>query len=376
MPYRRVCAFVLLSLSLVAPAAFAGKVKAQVYELDLEQSFEAAVASRLTVENLLGTIRIKPQPKGRRVRLVAKVLSEATEPGEARRLAQEVRLVRKDAGGEVRWTVVFPDARLFRTPKSGVASMYSKWLAPLVKRKTVSTRYNGRAMEIGNARGATAVSVTLEVEVPMDLHLTVLQHVGTIECNNVRGNIVLELKQGELEAGRVYGALRVTTEGASARIWGFDGERLNVETGSGKIELNDIRSTNVRIDSARGAIYGNKIESKYVDASTGSGKVLLEGLEPVSMKITSDTGSVELATELKRTKKAVIRSSSGDVIVRLGTFASFRLEATSATGEVKGSGVNVTVDQFEKNTARLARGKGGAQLNVESQSGKIVIRPL
>ena len=206
MSYRHACAAVLLSLFLIGPSVSAGKVKAQVYELTLEESFEAAVADKLTVENLLGTIRIRPQPKGREVRIRARVVGEAVEAVEARRLAQEVRLVRNDKDGEVRWIVAFPDARLFRMPKSGVASVYSKWLAPLVKRKTVSTRYNGRAVEIGSARGATAVSVTLVIEVPMDLHLTALQHVGTIECNGVRGNLALELKEGELDAGRVYGA--------------------------------------------------------------------------------------------------------------------------------------------------------------------------
>ena len=108
----------------------------------------------------------------------------------------------------------------------------------------------------------------------------------------------------------------------------------------------------------------------------GSGKLFLQRLEPVSMEISSDTGDVELTTELKRTKEASIRSTSGDVTVRLGSFAYFQLEATSMNGAVKVSGVNVKVDQFEKNAAKLARGNGGASLSVESQSGTIVIRPL
>ena len=361
---------------LVSPAAIAGKVKAQVFEAALEESFTATAGMSVEFENLLGAIQILPQPKGREVRIRAFVVSEAVDAVEARRLAQEVRLVRSDEDGAVKWSVTFPDARLFRMPKTGVASVYSKWLAPLVKRKTISTRYHGRAVEIGNARGATAVAVTLKIEVPMDLHLSVYQHVGTIECNSVRGDIVLQVKQGELHAGRLFGDLHVTTEGASARVWGFNGDTLNVETGSGSIELVDIRSDKVRIDSARGPVHANKIESTHLEASTGSGKMLLEGLEPVSMEISSDTGDVELATELKRTKEASIRSTSGNVTVRLGTFAYFQLEATSTSGTVKASGVNVEVDQFEKNRAKLTRGNGGASLRVESQSGQIVIRPL
>ena len=367
--------FLLLGI-LVSPAAMAGKVKAQTFEADLETSFTAARGSSVEFENLLGAIEVMPQPKGREVRIRAHVVAESTEAVEARRLAQEVQLVRSDEGGKVKWSVTFPDARLFRMPKTGVASVYSKWLAPLVKRKTISTRYDGRAVEIGNARGATAVSVSIKIEIPMDLHVSIYQHVGTVEANGVRGDIALRVKQGELHAGRLFGDLHVTTEGASARVWGFNGDNLNVETGSGNIELIEIRSDRVHIDSARGPVIGNKILSTHLEASTGSGKVLLEGLEPESMTISSDTGDVELATELKHTKEASIRSATGNVTVRLGTFASFQMEATSTEGAVKGSGVNVDVDQFEKNTAKLTRGTGGAILTVESQSGQIVIRPL
>lgn len=366
----------LLIAILFAPAAGAGKVKAKTYETDLTAGFSAAKGSTVEFENLLGSIEVLPQPKGREVRIRAHVTCEAAEATQARRLAEEVRLTRVDEGGKVKWSVTFPDARLFRMPKTGVASVYSKWLAPLVKRKTISTRYDGRAVEVGSARGATALSVTVKIEVPMDLNLSVVQHVGTVEANGVRGNVALQVKQGELHAGRLFGDLRVITEGASARVWSFNGDTLNVETGSGEIELVEIRSANVRIDSARGPVNGNNIESTHIEASTGSGKVLLEGLEPESMKISSDTGDVELATELKRTKEGTIRSATGNVTVRLGTFAPFRLEASSPEGAVKGSGVNVEVDQFEKNAAKLERGSGGANLSVESKSGQIVIRPL
>jgi hypothetical protein len=377
MSFRRaVGPLILLLWILAVPAALAGKVKAQTFEADLEESFNASPGMTIEFENLLGSIEIMPQPKGREFRIRAHVVSEAADAVEARDLAQQVQLVRSDQDGTAKWSVTFPDARLFRMPKTGVASLYSKWLAPMVKRKTISTRYGDRAVEIGSARGSVAVSVKVKIEVPMDLNLTVLQHVGTVNCSGVRGNVTLQMKEGELLASRLFGDLHVTTEGASARVSGFIGESLNVETGSGNIELAEIRSAQVRIDSARGPVNGSKIQAMHLAASTGSGKVSLDGLDPESMEISSDTGDLDLATELKRTKQATIRSASGNVTVRLGTFASFQLEATSTEGSVKGSGVNVEIDQFEKNAAKLARGSGGATLSVESESGQIVIRPL
>lgn len=376
MSYPRVFTVCLLSALALAPHLSAGKVKAAIFEETLDESFTAVAGTKVTFENLLGTIRVRPQPQGREVRIHAIVTSETVDKVDGRRLAQEVRLVRSDASGEIRWTVAYPDARLFRMPKNGMASMYSKWLAPLVQRKTVSTRYDGRAVEIGAARGTTALSVTLEVDVPMDLQLTAIQHVGTIDCSGVRGDLALEVKQGEIEAGRVFGALRVTTEGGSARIRGFNGERLAVETGSGTIELQEVRATQLTIDSARGVVLGTKIEATDLTASTGSGRIQLDGVESESMDVSSATGDLELATELKRAHKATIRSTTGNVTMRLGTFASFQLEASSPNGVVKGSGTNVAVDQFEKNAATLARGSGGPKLRIESESGQIVIRPL
>ena len=87
--------FLLLGI-LVSPAATAGKVKAQTFEADLEQSFSAAKGTSFEFENLLGSIEVMPQPKGREVRIRAHVVSEAVDAVEARRLAQEVQLVRSD----------------------------------------------------------------------------------------------------------------------------------------------------------------------------------------------------------------------------------------------------------------------------------------
>jgi len=361
---------------LVSPAAIAGKVKAQVFETDLEQHFTAAKGSSVSIENLLGEIHVLPQPKGRDVRIRAHVVSEAADAAEARRLAEEVQLVRGNEDGTVTWSVTFPEAELFRMPKDGVARVYAKWLAPLVKRKMVSTRYQGREVEVGSARGATALSVVLTVEVPMDLNLTAYQHVGTLECNGVRGSVALQVKEGELHAGRMFGELRVTTEGASARVSNFNGDTLSVETGNGNIEVLGVRSDMVRIESARGAVHVDQVETVRLQASTESGKMILQGLEPESMEVSSGTGDLDLTTELKRTQDASIRSTSGNVTVRLGTFAPFQLEAKSTTGVVKGNGVNVEIDQLEKHSARLTRGSGGANLRVESESGRVVIQPL
>ena len=164
MSIRRALALTFLLIFALAPQASAGKVKAELYETTVEESFTAATSSKVTFENLLGTIQVRPQPQGREIRMRALVVAESNEKVSARDLAQAVELVREEIDGGVHWRVAFPDARLFRMPKSGVASVYSKWLAPLVKRKTVSTRYDGRAVEIGNAKGATAISVTLEAE--------------------------------------------------------------------------------------------------------------------------------------------------------------------------------------------------------------------
>ena len=100
MSIRRAAGPLFLSLwILVSPAAIAGKVKAQVFEAALEESFTATAGMSVEFENLLGTIQILPQPKGREVRIRAFVVSEAVDAVEARRLAQEVRLVRSDEDG-------------------------------------------------------------------------------------------------------------------------------------------------------------------------------------------------------------------------------------------------------------------------------------
>jgi hypothetical protein len=351
-------------------------VKAQAFENELEQSFEAAVGETLYFENLLGSIRVLPQTRGRTVVVRAKARAEANETAEARRLAETVELRSEQRDGGTHWSVTYPEARLFRMPQAGVKSLLSKWVAPLVKRNTISTRYQDRAVEIGSARGAIAVAVDLEIIVPMDLKLSIYQHVGSIECSAIRGEISLNVREGVLEAGRVFGSLHAMTEGASARIWGFDGKSLVVETGSGNIDLKEVKATSVRTDSARGNIVAEGIASPELEASTGSGDLTLARVEPKTLTVSTDTGSVDLATEMKFMREASVRSATGNVTLRLGSFASFNLAANSPSGAVKGSGVNVEVDQREKNAAHIARGDGGANWLVDSESGQITVKPL
>ena len=59
MSIRRAVWPLFLSLwILVSPAATAGKVKAQIFEADLEESFTAAAGMSVKFENLLGTIQV------------------------------------------------------------------------------------------------------------------------------------------------------------------------------------------------------------------------------------------------------------------------------------------------------------------------------
>lgn len=363
-----------LMLVVIAPAE-AGKVKSQAHEVELEHTFEVARDAEFHFENLLGSITVRPQTRGRTVVIRATARAEAKELTEARSLAEAVAIAEGNEANHD-WSIAFPDARLFRMPQSGVKSLYSKWVAPLVKRKTISTRYDGRAVEIGSARGSTAVAVDVELIVPMDLNLTVVQHVGNIDCSSVRGNINLHVKEGVLDAGRVYGSLATTTEGATSRVWGFNGDQLRVESGSGTIELKEITAAALRVDSARGDIEAEGVTTQDTIASTGSGDLKLIRFESQAVEISTNTGAVDVSTEMKKMREASVRSATGNVTLRLGSFAPFQMEANSPSGAVKGSGTNVDVDQREKNAATLARGKGGTTWVVDSESGQIVVRPL
>jgi hypothetical protein len=366
----------LAVLVLVLAAGAAAALERAERELELEQAL--ADGSRLAVENLIGSMTVRSGRQPGVVTVNAQVVAEADGREQANALLDSIRLETRQGADGPLIHVAYPvdDQTAFRMPRSETAGLIAKWVPPLLHKKTVAVHYDDRLVQVGKAKGASAVAVHLVITLPLETRASFTQTVGTIHCSGLRADVGLEVVEGTVLAEQLYGGLQARTASGELTVLKFRGERFDLQTSSGNMELVDVEARDSMLRSASGTISGREIRADSMTVDTATGDVSLADLETGSLKLSTEAGKVDLASELQRTREASIRSSTGDVTLRVGSLAPFMLEARTEKGSFKNRGVQLEVIDEDERGASLRRGSGGAEVEVATVSGEVVVRPL
>ena len=309
----------------------------------------------------------------------ARVVVEGDNVEQAESLADSFTLERRGDEAAAEILVRYPVDRhaSFRLPRSEKDGLFSKWVLPLVRKDIVSLHYDDRMVEVGGGKGAAAVTVYLDVTLPLDVDLTVRQHVGAIRCAGLRGNVDLQIVQGEAVAEQIYGALKARTGGGEIQVWKFNGDSFDLQTGSGAIELNDVRAQRLHLHTGSGEIQGFGISATALLIESDSGAIKLGGVEPGEFSVKTDSGNIDFESPLTRTREGSIETESGDVMLRVGPFAPFDL-LTRTASEVKMLG-GLEIEQVGEDDegVRYRRRNGGIDLRITTGGkGKVTVRPM
>lgn len=330
----------------------------------------------LVVENLLGSVSAVPGDSGDAVRVEAHVIAEAKTSEEAAALAGTIRIDRRADGAGTTLHVAYPIDRFdaFRLPKSGVKGGIQRWVAPML-RDSSTVDYGGRTVRVGAERDAAGLAVHLTVTLPYDRSATIQQSVGSIRGRALRGRLRLAVVDGEVAVERCFGALRAEVERGTLRVVAFQGQRLDLSTVRGDIELADVRAESTRLSTDAGTIRGQRVTAEELAIDSASGEVALGAVEPAVVEVETGSGTVDLASHLERMRRGVIRSASGDVTLRVGELAHFDLLAETKSGAVKMLGMSLEAFEPNDGTARWRQGQGGAELRVSAPHGSLTVRP-
>jgi DUF4097 and DUF4098 domain-containing protein YvlB len=346
-------------------------------EVELSHQETIAPGGFVRVENLLGSITVTPSMDRRTLAVKARVVAEGDSVEATRELAASVRLRREEGVDGPTLHVDFPvdNYTAFRPPRSDAPGLVSRWITPLLSKSTVAAEYGGELVEVGQIRGATALAVHIEIQLPLEIRSEFQQIAGSISCTGLRGEIALESANGNLELRQIYGSLSARTGSGKLQVWKFHGESFNVQSSSGDIELNDVRAAETRLRTASGSILGDVLGGKSLLARTASGEVRLEDVQSTVLDLETGTGSVNLASHLKLLRQAAIRSESGDVTLRVSPRASFDIRTETANGSTKVKGFDLDLDEPSENGAHLVRGRKGSDLRIATVKGDVVVKP-
>lgn len=111
--------------------------------------------------------------------------------------------------------------------------------------------------------------ISLEVRVPEGLHLDVDDGSGSIEIENVRGDISMDDGSGSLKLTDVGGAVEIEDGSGSISVSGVGGD-ITINDGSGSIKVKGVAGS-VTVDDGSGSIDVSDVEEDLIIVDDGSG---------------------------------------------------------------------------------------------------------
>ena len=111
--------------------------------------------------------------------------------------------------------------------------------------------------------------ISLEVQMPEGMHLNVDDGSGSIEIENVRGDVMMEDGSGSLSMRNVGGEVRIEDGSGSISVSGVGGD-LSINDGSGSITVDGVAGS-VTVDDGSGSIDVSDVEEDLIIVDDGSG---------------------------------------------------------------------------------------------------------
>jgi hypothetical protein len=322
--------------------------------------------SHFSVENLVGTMRIS-EASGSTVTAVASVHAESQALADAVRLE---RIPGSDGGVTLRVRYPYDKVGTFHYREPG---SHDEWTFGFASSSRYD--YDGRSVGVSRGRG-THIYADVEVQVPRgEVTARFRNLVGRLEAEGLHGHLRFEVASADMRLTRLSGALEL--DGSSGdirardirgtwksdfssgdcRLEGFEGESLEMHATSGDLSVRSVKARRIVTETVSGDARFTDADVEEFSAEAASGDVAL-----------SDVGS--------RLHAVDIRTSSGDVVLRLPPDAEFEATASQSSGDMRvgfSDGTSVTKGD---SLVAYRRGDHRARIRVKTSSGDLSISPL
>jgi hypothetical protein len=354
----RVSPFVLSLILGALPAS--GAETTRVLRAELPAG-SAAVA----VENLAGTMRVVAGTGDH-------VVVEATVHADSAALAEAFRLERSSGGSTIHVRYPLDEVGSVRYPDP--RRRHEGWWAALSFGDGTSCEYDGRRVRVSTRRG-TLLYADVEIRLPASpIQAEFRNLIGFIDAghaagkldfrvrsadlrlDHLTGDVRVEGSSGDIEASQIQGTWKSKFSSGDCRIDGFQGDAFDFESTSG-----DLRA--YAIDAARFSSSATSGDIRVTDAKIGD------------FSADATSGNVVLEARAPRLTKVRVRTSSGDVSLRLPRESSFDANVSHGSGDVRVHFDGAAIEGSGGHTERYRRGSGGIQIEAHTGSGDLTISP-
>lgn len=212
--------------------------------------------------------------------------------------------------------------------------------------------------------------VRYRISVPQGAQADIKTTSGDIVIDGLNGAVALATVSGDVRAEALHGGLSVSTTSGDVRLNDLAGT-LNATTISGDVHLGDGQVEGATINSTSGAVEIAGVGGQ-LQIGTVSGDITVRDAHNGQLSLATTSGSIEYEGDLASSGNNEINTISGDVQLQLPDDSSFRLDASSVSGEVNTS-FQLSEAENGRNSLKGVVGSGAATLTVGTTSGEITI---
>lgn len=204
-----------------------------------------------------------------------------------------------------------------------------------------------------DAEMGPATVVDFQVTIPRSMSVYLEGMYSDIDVDGVGGDVEVETLEGSVVLRNITGDVRAEAITGEVRLENIDGD-VEVESVARGVWVTGV-SGEVMVESVSGSIHLEDVRSDRVEAGTVSGRIMFSG-------------------DIVDGGRYYFGAHSGQIVLALPDGANALVSAVSLTGKFVGRypGVPETLNTRKRDSFTL--GSGGAEIEIETFSGGIVIR--
>jgi DUF4097 and DUF4098 domain-containing protein YvlB len=152
------------------------------------------------------------------------------------------------------------------------------------------------------------------------------------------------------------------------RITQAQGE-VDVDTGSGDVNVSGFRGTTLSIDTGSGEVTGSDFEGDQLTVDTGSGEVRLAGVS--ALRVSLETGSGGITAELRRDIASLrVETGSGDIAIHAPATLGAAVAIETSSGDIE-TDFPLLMTRQGRDHMEGTIGDGQGSIAIETGSGGI-----
>lgn len=198
---------------------------------------------------------------------------------------------------------------------------------------------------------------------------------GSIRVVEHRGAVVADTGSGSVHMDNVLGDVEADTGSGSVMLRAVTGNVV-ADTGSGHVELEDILADRVAVDTGSGGVSAQRIRGAF-EADTGSGSVRVRDFEAGErIKIDTGSGRIELTGDMSAVRDLDLDTGSGGVSIEASQLPSMRLRVNAGSGAIEVQVPDMDKVRSGDGYLEATLGDGAGRGRIETGSGGVRIRKL